>query len=66
MNVKEITFGFGYTMKMDDGGYVKSSYSSMRTLEPGEVEEEIREELAEDVIQFVVDKITGFIEELKE
>ena len=62
MKTKELIFGFGCTLPVDDRKYIKAFYQKGVDLEPQDKEEEAREELVQEVVDFVAEKLV----ELKE
>jgi len=62
METKELTFEFGYTKAIpvpgsDYSNFIKASYRKVVELGPFEKEDEAREKLSDDVIDFVIKKI---------
>ena len=56
MKTKEITFEFTWTYPVAQYEVIKTTYAKTVMLEPGDDEEEVRTQVADEVIEYVQDK----------
>ena len=65
MKTKELTFAYSYTVQIHNNDYVKVAFDKRVELESSDDEDEARELLAADVIDFVHTKMTETLEKLR-
>jgi len=65
MKTKSITAEYGYTLQVKDGSYIKLSFRKEAELEPADDEDSARNQLVDEVIDTVTEKILLVWENLK-
>ena len=58
MKTRELAFEFALTLQTKSSGYIKASYRKVIELTEGDNEGSARQGLADDVCEFVVEKVT--------